>query len=144
MLQFHDILDLDLDSFACRDIPNAGAEDISSVLFQQACGFVSVNGRPECRSCIVLLLYDTFDDSPADMASKGYDGAGLVEREGVPGAGDWGDSGRVDECLGEKSARGGVVEFGDRGHGDLGEPLKPKAAGVKIFDTGVRVSHCWV
>ena len=31
-----------------------------------------------------------------------------------------------------------MVEFGDRGHGDLGEP---KAVGVQIFDTGVWGSH---
>lgn len=34
MLQLHDILDLDLDSLARRDIPDAGAKDISGVLLQ--------------------------------------------------------------------------------------------------------------
>jgi len=33
------------------------------------------------------------------------------------------------------------MEFGDRGHGDLGEPLRPKAVGVQILDTGVW-GHC--
>ena len=72
------------------------------------------------------------------MAPEGYDGAGLVEWEGVLGAGDWGDGGGVDERLGEQSAGGGVVEFGDGRHGDLGEPK------AQIFDTGVWGSHCWV
>jgi hypothetical protein len=134
MLQLHDILDLDLDSLARRDIPDAGAEDISGVLFQQACGLVSLNGRLVCRARVLLLFYDALDEPSADIASEDYDGAGLVQREGVLGAGDWGDGGGVDEHLGEQSAGGGVVEFRDRGQGDLGEPLRPRAVEIEVFE----------
>jgi len=34
VLQLYDILDLDLDCLTRRDIPDAGGEDISGVLFQ--------------------------------------------------------------------------------------------------------------
>ncbi len=94
-----------------------------------------------CRACVLLLLYDALDELPADIASEDYDGAGLVQREGVLGAGDWGDGGGVDEHLGEQSAGGGVVEFRDRGQGDLGEPLRPRTVGVEVFEVDTGVLH---
>jgi len=68
----------------------------SSVCCSSKLTGVSLNDRLVCRA---RLLYDALDEAAADIAPEGYDGAGLVQREGVLGAGDWGDSG-VDERLG--------------------------------------------
>ena len=139
MFQLHDILDLDLDSLASRDIPDAGAEDISGMLFQQACGLVSANGSLVCRARVLFFLNDTLDETLADIAPEGYDCAGFVQRECVLGTGNRRNGGRVDERLGEQSAGGGVVEFCERRQGDLREPLRRPRGVVEIFDVDTSV-----
>jgi hypothetical protein len=131
VFQRHDILDIDLDRLAWKNVSNTGAEDLWGMLLEQARRLAAAESILISGMGFCFLLDDAFDDAYANLAAEGDDGTGFVEGKYVISAGYWRDIGGIDEGLRELSASGGVVEMSD---GRLGDPRQraPRAVDARV------------